>query len=742
MEGDNEDDPVNQVLGNGGMNFVHLNVASILGAHKMEMLRKQVEISGVHVFGASESWLHDGIPDGLVEIRGYKCLRHDRQWSESVASSIPKKGGGLICYIQENLDFNKYRYSGLNQSTRDLEMQWVSLESKNMRRIVIINIYRPPQGDYKAGCKLIHEAIKLADLKDNAEIILMGDFNIDLKSKSAKAVKELRTTTELWGLKPLISSITKPNMANNGNLVGGTCIDNIFTNSGYITTARVLNWNYSDHFAVFAKRKRESVQHNKVDFYGRSYRNYIKEDLQTELINLDWAPFYNAQDPEWCWEFLEGVITKHLDKTCPLKKFRVNEVREPWVTNEILEEIKDKDGSIRRARKSEKKENWIKAKSDRNRVGRLVERAKADFLREQQELLENDPKKFWRIVKSIIPGKKAKTSKISLIDRLEGGNEDVSVEPADTADYINNFFSNIGLKLALQHTEPWVFHGTELLDECPGLKTNFAQVLQLCKEINTSKSSGIPNCATKVLRDAFMVLIPQLVFLFNLSFDKGAFPDKWKVATIIPLYKGGDKTDVGNYRPVSLLPLPGKLIEKIAHSYFSGFLEFNGVLTENQGGFRKGFSTAGSIVDLTNLLLNNVNSGNLSLAAFIDLRKAFDTVNHEILLEKLCLYGIKHNNLKWCANYLTNRFQKTMANGVLSRERAIACGVPQGSVLGPLFFIVYVNDVMSAVKNVHVQLYADDTVLVANGKTVNEASECYSRLWIVLLPGVTRTNCL
>ena len=240
-------------------------------------------------------------------------------------------------------------------------------------------------------------------------------------------------------------------------------------------------------------------------------------------------------------------------------------------------------------------------------------------------------------------------------------------------------------------------------------------MLALCKDIKISKSSGLDGISSRVLRDAFRVIIPELVFMFNLSFSTGLFPDTWKQATVIPLYKGGNSKDVSNYRPVSLLPLPGKLIEKVAHSILATFLEGNGIISDKQGGFRRGFSTASSIADLTDIIFNNINNGLTTVAAFVDLKKAFDTLNHSILLKKLKCYGIAGDVLKWCTNYLWNRSQQVMANGIKSVPKEVYCGVPQGSVLGPLFFILYVNDVQEAVTGADLQLYADDTVIHAAG---------------------------
>ena len=707
-----------ELLSAGGLNISHLNVASILGAHKFEMLKKQVEESHFDIFCASETWLTTSIPDRLVDIKGYNLTRLDRNWRERLTDPTVKKGGGLICYVKEGLVMNESRYERLNRSSRDLEMQWVSLEMLHMRRIVVINVYRPPQGDYKVACKALHDSIREADLKDNAEIFLLGDFNINFRDKKSPQTKEMLSTTSFWGLKPLIEGITR--IGTREGVLHETSIDNIFSNSDAVVKSGVVDWNFSDHLVIAAKRKRVKAAHKKVEFEGRSYRNYVREEFQEIMINKDWEGFYNARDPSICWEILVEHILSYLNTACPKKKFKIKEIREPWVSNELIEEIKDKDRVLREAKRTGKVEDWDTAKRERNRVGRLVEQAKSEFLKEQQEELADDPKKFWRLIKSIVPGKKTKQCRISLSTTNNEGLE-VSLDDEEIAGFINDYFSKIGPKLAEQHKLPWRFYGEKCEAQCPPFATYFGQVLKLSKDINVSKSSGFADISTKIFKDAFIVLVPQLVYMFNLSFDKCLFPDSWKKATIIPLYKGGVKTEVTNYRPVSLLPLPGKLLEKIAHAHLSHFFELNDILTDKQGGFRKGFSTASSIADLTDSLLSSVNEGMISMATFIDLRKAFDTVDHSILLKKLKCYGVTGKNLEWCTNYLLNRKQRTLANGKLSTENGITCGVPQGSVIGPLFFILYVNDIQFAVGGASTQLYADDTVIYVKGRNKEEA---------------------
>ena len=179
-------------------------------------------------------------------------------------------------------------------------------------------------------------------------------------------------------------------------------------------------------------------------------------------------------------------------------------------------------------------------------------------------------------------------------------------------------------------------------------------------------SSGMDEISSKICKEAFLVLGTQLVHLFNSSLASKIFPKAWKTAKVILPFKGGDREDVGNYMPVSLLPLPGKLLEKIVHKRVTEFWDARGFLSDNQGGFWKGFSTSSTIADLTDKLFEQVNIGNTTVAAFIDLRKAFDSVNFSILLKKLSKAGVRNNLLQWCRSYLSDRFQCTLANGINS----------------------------------------------------------------------------
>ena len=595
-------------------------------------------------------------------------------------------------------------------------MLWIKLLVKNVRPIVIVTVYRPPQGSYMKCCELLEEAFNKANLKDNTDVFVLGDFNINFNDKSTPGFRELNFTSQLLGLKQLISGPTRCSFRD--GITSNSTIDLIFTNSDFIADWGTMDLNLSDHLAVRATRKKVFVKHNKIEFKGRSYRNYDVNIMQRRLMDENWEEFYETVNPSTQWEILQRKILGVIDDMCPIRSYRVNEVREEWITNEALEAIRDKDRALRKAKRTGRMGDWEIAKRLRNRVGRDIENLRADYLKNQQEANKGEPKNFWKVVQSVIPNHKSPSSRIW----LKSSDTGIEVPPTQSANYINEFFTGIGPKLAEKHDAEWEYFGDTVPESVGPISTNLEEVHKLCKEINPMKSSGINELSSRICRDAFLALGEQLVFMFNSSLHGATFPEPWKKAKVVPLFKGGNREDVGNYRPVSLLPLPGKLLEKIVHDRISDFWNMRNFLSKEQGGFRKGFSTLSTIANLTDDLFNQVNDGKTTAAVFVDLRKAFDRVNLDILVKKLKRAGVRDNVLRWCKSYLSNRSQCTVANGVTSEQLPIHCGVPQGSVLGPLFFLVYVNDVLNAMDDCNIKLYADDTVLYQSGINSHETA--------------------
>ena len=274
---------------------------------------------------------------------------------------------------------------------------------------------------------------------------------------------------------------------------------------------------------------------------------------------------------------------------------------------------------------------------------------------------------------------------------------------------------NIGAKLSRDNQSTWKPIFPKVNVKLETFTTSEEEVVRLIKNIKIHKSSGYKGINSRVMKDAFGFLSKQITYMFKTSLDNNSIPTSWKEATIIPIPKDGNLTLVENYRPISLLPLPSKLLEKIVHRNISDFLEEHNILTDIQGGYRKGLSTIHTIGDLTDDILRERNIGKETLAVFIDLKKAFDTLDHSILLRKCDRYGIVGKAGIWLTEYLRERKQSTLANGIKSKSESIVCGVPQGSVLGPLLFLLYVNELDKVCKHCKVLLYADDTVLYVSG---------------------------
>ena len=242
-----------------------------------------------------------------------------------------------------------------------------------------------------------------------------------------------------------------------------------------------------------------------------------------------------------------------------------------------------------------------------------------------------------------------------------------------------------------------------------------------------NKSCGPSSIPLKLLSQIPDLIIVPLANIINISFSTGEYPDLLKIVKVIPIHKGGSTQDVNNFRPISLLSIFDKIIEKITHKRLYSFLEEHNILYENQFGFRKNNSTAYALAQITDNIKNSIDKGKYGCGIFIDLRKAFDTVNHDILLLKLEHYGIRGVMLKWFQSYLTDRKQFVSFNGNSSDVLNVKCGVPQGSVLGPLLFLLYINDLPNVSKILNFYLFADDTNIYYESNSLTELEKSVNR---------------
>ena len=698
-----------------GFKLVHLNVRSLV--KKMDQIRLMLNNSHIDVITFSETWLKPHLHTKLVELTGYEPVRLDRNTKSG--KHVKKKGGGLITYVKQNHASDLESLDALNISNEYMEAQWVYIHRPSCKNVIVCNMYRPPTGDLSKAIVYLDNSLKSFNLS-KTDIFLLGDMNVNYKNKKSPAYKKLQFFAKSNGLTQCIDTTTRVTEKTK------SIIDLILTNSKFIRSSGSLEHHISDHQPIYIIHKKSRDTRPTAEFKGRSYRNFDKIIFQEKLTEVNWADFYNIEDVSEAWQFLLNHINTILDQMCPIRSFKIRNYRPDWMTRELIEQIKDRDYFYKRAKKTGDSDLWNIAKYLRNSTNASIRQAKRDFVLNELKQNENNAKKFWKTIRSVLPtGKENLNNEIMLKDGDEKLNRN------KVAAFINDFFINVGkldTDLDLSTNIPIVCAATESdLPPLSLLEVSEHEVCRVVKSINISKSSGLDNINSLVIKEAFTFLKPEITYMYNLSIRTAKFPDTWKRALVVPIPKKGNLTKVQNYRPISLLPLPGKIMEKLVHQLLSSYLENNSLLAKVQHGFRRDHSTVHSIAQLTNYVNRKMDNRLLTLAVFIDFKKAFDCVQHPVLLKKLRALNLDESVTNWIKDYLTQRQQRVYANDTYSSYQNISQGVPQGSVLGPLFYIIYANDLSNIVKNCEIALYADDTVLYTSSKnfdvSVNKLQE-------------------
>ena len=396
----------------------------------------------------------------------------------------------------------------------------------------------------------------------------------------------------------------------------------------------------------------------------------------------------------------------------------------PWIDKDLWDLMHTRDKLNKSAVKSKSPILMDSYRKIRNKVNALNVLLKKKHYTNRISACKGNMKESWKAINELLN----KRSKSSSIDCLKECGAEI-LNKKDVSNAMNNYFCNIGndLEDKIQPAANPILSGEFEVNkdrakfrfkaiELKDIRDAFAKV-------KTTKSFGVDNISSYFLKLALPYLVNSLNFLFNTSFETSQFPDSWKVARITPIFKDGNRTDKSNYRSISVLPVISKLFEKLVFNQLYQYMKENGLFTSCQSGFLRLHSTLSCLLKMSDDWYNGFDLGKLVGLVFIDLKKAFDTVDHDILCEKVGHYGIQQRELSWFRSYLSNRKQFCRVSGVDSNVGEKEVGVPQGSCLGPLLFLIYINDLPQTVQHSSVTMYADDTSLCNQSRDLTQLNE-------------------
>ena len=685
-----------------GIHFIHLNIRSLLP--KIDEVRLQARDSNASCILLTETWLDESVCDAEVNIDGYTIQRKDRN----------RQGGGVCIYIRNDFAFNTRD----DLSSPDLEALFIDILLPKTKPILCGVCYRPPK-QLNFYDLLESLFLECSSVNENESVIL-GDFNTDVSSKTGCSLnKSLKSFCDLFSFIQIIQDFTRVTP------LTSTTIDLILVSDPVkISQHGVINCCLSDHQMTFCTRKicRDYVgKHNNVTV--RSLKHYEKESFQQSLLSQDWSSVLLCDNVNNAWESFKSIFVSVLDNIAPVKSVRIKQRTEGWIDSTVLECIKARDKAFHNFRKDKSEDNFNHFKNLRNKANSAISVAKKNYFKQSLEENKQDSKSLWKCLKELGLPSKTGQSATNIGLNIEGN---ICFDKSVVAEKFNSFYVTVAEKLVSKlprsvsaFGENFVFNFYRTKGIRPksfsfSIVTEF-KVLKYLNKLSPNKATGLDGIPSRFIRDSAPIIAGPLAHIINLSVIQGVVPDDLKTARVVPLFKKNDKTDVGNYRPVSILSTVSKIFERVIYDQLEEYLANKNVLYDYQSGFRKGMSTDTCLIHLTDFIRLQMDKGHFVGMLLLDLQKAFDTVNHEILLTKLRAIGLTDNAVMWLSSYLSNRMQLVENAGVLSSSAPIKCGVPQGSILGPLLFLIYVNDMSAVVRN-KLLLYADDSAILVSGK--------------------------
>lgn len=645
--------------------------------NKVDELESVIRSNNIDIAAITESWLHESIPSEILSISNYICYRHDR--------SDGRRGGGVCCFVRSGLQCSRLDIL----ESPDVEALWLLYRANRMPRsvshIAVGIYYHPPDAnEFQLADHIIKSADYVTRTHPYSGIIILGDFN-NFPDRYIIS----------YPLKQVVHSATRNKRV----------LDKIYTNihEWYQSPSSLPPIAQSDHNCVlFTPEDKEEIN-NKPHTTIKVVRSHDKNGkifLAHALKNMNWSNLYRLNDPNEMMMYFYEIIDKLLNAYLPLQCIQIHSNDKPWINEDFRQHI-------RRRQFAWSSGNLAVYRQLRNKIQRMAKELKTKFYnRCIRDLRNSDPKKWWSNIKKIT-GHSSSTSSSSSLATI--ANNICNNEMHILAETINNHLYSVSSDLDPLHPDDHMFFNSLIDDYSSTYIIDPSTVQRKLEHIDVYKSSGPDNVPNWFLRDFSIWLAEPICAIFNASVRTGIVPSSWKKANVVPIPKVNPPLKIEyDLRPISLTPTISKLLESIVGQWI---LESTwDHLDKYQFGGIKGRSATHALVDMLHHWHQALDESKYVRVLFIDYAKAFDHVDHTIFIDKLLnVLHAPHFIIKWIHSFLTNRVQRVKIGDIVSSWIPLVGGLPQGSWLAPLVFILFINDLKS--ENTLLHKYIDDLTL-------------------------------